>query len=169
MATSGPGVLRSSGFPPPSTRTVALSATRTLRTPVLVTTESRRPSTLSTSPLTVGEAAGLAAGAGLAAVAGLGAAAAGEAAGEAGAAVVGLAASVGFGAAVGAAGGALPPQAVSSMAVVMSATLRERRGADPSMRGLHQSGPSAHLRGARRDGRQASLRHTGSQRAHMCP
>src|SRR5690349_20903968 len=154
-------------------RIVALSGTLTLRTPVLVTTERTRPSTLSTSPFTIGDAAaaGEAAGlapaaglaAGLAAVAGLAATAgdpatAGEAAPAAGdaaaatgdaaaGAAVGLAASVGLGAAAGVAGGVLP-HAVSSRAVVISATLRKRRGADPSMRGLHQSGLFAHLTGA---------------------
>src|SRR4051812_13303749 len=79
MATNGPGVLRSSGFASPSIRTVALSATRTLRTPVLVTTDRTRPSMESTWPFTVGDAAAAGNAAGLAPAAGE-AAAAGDAA-----------------------------------------------------------------------------------------
>ena len=99
IATNAPG-FRSSACPLPSIRTVALSATRTLRRPVAVETETTRPSTESTSPLTSGEAA--AAGDGEAA-GGLADAAAGDDAGAAGD-DAGAAGAEGRGAAAGFAG-----------------------------------------------------------------
>src|SRR5215212_190212 len=149
IATNAPG-FRSSGPPLPSIMIVALSATLTLRAPVLVETEMVRPSTASTSPFTKpgaaaagdGDAAGLAEMAGLAEIAtaaGEDAGAAGDAA--AGDAVVGAAgfdASVGFGAAVGA--GGAPPQAErTSVPAVTRATSAPgaRRMAVSSIKLLH--------------------------------